>query len=108
MRIVSSLTAVAAVLAALAATPPVAEAKTPPRVMGLSCPAAAAKVGQARMWQASYWGWRLDVFERHRETLLASPCFTSQTSCKAWLYWAQIDYPNEIVMKFCKTGQPYG
>jgi hypothetical protein len=108
MRALSSIVAAAGVVAGLVSVPPVALAKVPPRVVGQNCAVVSAKVGRAKTWQATYWGWRVDVFERHTEQFLQSPCFTTQATCKAWLYWAQIDYPNEIVMKFCKQGQPYG
>jgi hypothetical protein len=102
--------AAAATLAAGAAIAPqyASAANVPPRVQGQNCNAVAAKVGQAKTWQAVYWGWRRDIFDRHNEQSLQAPCFTTQASCKAWLFWAQTDYPNEIVIHFCKAGRPYG
>jgi hypothetical protein len=109
MRVLSSIVAASALLTGLASASPIAlAANVPPHVQGQNCAVVAAKIGKAKTWQASYWGWRVDIFERHTEQFLQSPCFTTQASCKAWLYWAQTDYPNEIVMKFCKKGQPYG
>jgi hypothetical protein len=108
MRTLSSLLAAAGLVVGMASVPPALAANTPPRVQGQNCDAVAARVGKAKTWQATYWGWRMDIFDRHTEQFLQSPCFTTQATCKAWLYWAQIDYPNEIVMKFCKQGQPYG
>jgi hypothetical protein len=104
----SAAAAAALLLGTTMGGPAALAAKTPPRVHGMSCVAAAAKVGPAKTWQATYWGWRRDIFDRHNEQFLQSPCFTTQATCKAWLYWAQTDFPNEIVIKFCKQGQPYG
>jgi hypothetical protein len=109
MRTIVSLAAAATFALSTAAVPTFANAaNTPPRVLGQNCAVVAAKVGKAKTWQAVYWGWRRDIFDRHNEQSLQAPCFTTQASCKAWLYWAQTDYPNEIVIHFCKSGQPYG
>ena len=109
MRTVISVAAAVTMAIGVTSAPPIAlAAKTPPRVQGLNCAATAAKVDRAKTWQALYWGWRRDIFDRHNEEFMQAPCFTTQASCKAWLWWAQTDYPNEIVIHFCKTGQPYG
>jgi hypothetical protein len=112
MRVLSSVVAAAVVAFGMTVVPPLALAAgpyrpAPPRVEGMSCPAAFAKVGRAKTWQALYWGWRRDIFDRHDEQFMQAPCFTSQASCKAWLYWAQTDYPHQNVTKFCKPGAPY-
>jgi hypothetical protein len=93
---------------ASSATPSLA-ANPPPRVQGMNCVDAAAKVGHAKTWQALYWGWSENELDsRLNDQFLQAPCFTTLASCKAWLYWAQVDYPNAIQMQFCKQGQPYG
>ncbi|MEJ0012318.1 MAG: hypothetical protein WDM94_06730 [Bauldia sp.] len=112
MRALFSFAAAATVVLGVAAVPSFAQAAgpyppPPPRVQGMNCAAVASKVGRAKTWQALYWGWRRDIFDRHDEQFLQAPCFTTQASCKAWLYWAQIDFPKMTVMKFCKTGAPY-
>lgn len=112
MRVTLSLATAALVAFGVTMTPPLAIAAgpyrpPPPRVEGMSCAAAIAKVGRAKTWQALYWGWRRDIFDRHDEEFMQAPCFTTQASCKAWLYWAQTDFPNETQMKFCKPGVPY-
>jgi len=67
-------------------------AAQPARVQGLDCGVLAAQ--GKKIWQTSFWGWKIDEFG-FRQELNASPCFTSEANCKAWLYWARADFdPN--------------
>ena len=104
MRIVATLVGLAAVAAALA-LPATAEA-SPPRVQAYDCHALAAKLGPAKVWQTSFWGYRKDLFG-FKQQLLASPCFANETNCKAWLYWAQSDWPDHVAPRRCRQGIPY-
>jgi hypothetical protein len=108
MRFSVSLTAAAAIASGLAVAPQVASA-APPRVLPQECNAVAAKVGQAKTWQALFWAQRRDDFG-HLEETFSAPCFTSASTCKAWLYWQQTDWPEpgQINIKYCKAGRPYG
>jgi hypothetical protein len=89
-----------------AATPQTALARSHPRVQALNCSYAAAKVGPGKVWQASFWGQRLDDFG-HWEFIMVAPCFTKLTTCEDWLYWAQSDWPDHQQPGRCKQGMPY-
>ncbi len=81
----------------LAATPASAQ---PSRVQPLDCRALAGS-HRGDIWQTTFWGWKEDDFGFRRE-FFASPCFTSEKDCKAWLYWARSDYdPNYAPPKLC-------
>lgn len=70
----------------------------PARVPGLDCRSVA---GQSNVWQTTFWGWKVDDFG-FRQEFMASPCFTSEANCKAWLYWARSDFdPNYVPPKLC-------
>ncbi len=106
MRVLSSsLVAVAGALG-VSVAPEVVSAKTPPRVAPGNCGAVAARVGPAKTWQAVFWGRRHDLFDHSQQTFVTA-CFTTQASCKAWLYWEQTDWPTPVVVRYCKIGMPY-
>ncbi len=103
MRMLISSVALVAVIAGALATPQAASAKTPPRVPPGSCAVVAAKVGPAKTWRATFWGWRRDLFDHRQETFVTA-CFTTQAACKAWLYWEQTAWPMPIDVRYCKLG----
>jgi hypothetical protein len=107
MRLSMSLLAATVVFGGLAA-PQLAFA-APPRVPPGECNAVTAKVGQPKVWQAVFWAERQDDFG-HVERTLSAPCFTTQATCKAWLYWQQTDWPEsgQLSVRYCKIGRPYG
>ncbi len=96
--VVSGLTAIIVMTTATLAPLPSAAAQ-PPRVPALNCGALAAQSG--KVWQTTFWGWRVDDFG-FRQEFMASPCFTTEANCKAWLYWARSDFdPNYVPPKLC-------
>ena len=95
----ATLIAAAAILPA--AIP--AEAANPPRVNGESCSKLKAQLGKGNVWQTSFVGQRLGMFDE-LESYHAAPCFRSQANCKAWLYWAQTDWNRYQYFTPCKKG----
>jgi hypothetical protein len=106
MRVFLGSMMVAATVLATAAMPQTALARAHPRVQPSDCGYLAAKVGPAKVWQASFWGQRLDDFG-HWEFILVAPCFAKETTCVDWLYWAQSDWPDHQAPGRCKKGMPY-
>ena len=99
MRIFAAAIGAAAMAAV---TMPVVPAQAaPPRVEGYSCSALTASVGPGKVWRTSFRGEKRDMFDFYLP-YSASPCFTSQQTCKAWLYWAQSDYPHRNTFTPCK------
>lgn len=99
MRTLAALFALSTVLAG-AATP---AAAAPPRVPAYDCGSLAAQVGRGNVWQTWFTGQREDLFDRI-DTYTAAPCFTTQANCKAWLYWAQTDFPSVNSTRPCRKG----
>jgi hypothetical protein len=99
MRILAAAFGLVA-MAGLAFQAPVAQA-APPRVQGQNCSALAASIGPGKTWRTSFHGERRDMFDFYLP-YSAAPCFTSQQACKAWLYWAQSDYPHRNTFTPCR------
>ena len=104
MRFLSAMLALAVCFATL----PIGSARAapPPRVEAYRCAQLAPAVGPRNVWQTRFSGQRLDLFDYvHR--LIAAPCFQTQAACKAWLYWAQSDYPRHNSFRRCRRGLGY-
>jgi hypothetical protein len=94
----------ATVLAAIAvapADPLPATAAQPPRVQALNC----RSVSASTSWWTVFHGERTN-FWGYRESFNRSACFKSQKDCKAWLYWAQSDWPDMNRNQGCRKGKP--
>ena len=100
MRILTGIVGLAAVL--MLSAPHVAQA-APPRVAGPSCRGLAAQVGPGNVWRTTYRGYRHQLFGPPR-SYYASPCFRTEAACKAWLYWAQTDWPRMNSFTPCRPG----
>ncbi len=103
MRILAGFLGLAALL--MLSAPHAAQA-APPRVTAYSCSDLAATVGPGNVWQTWFRGSRKPLFGP-RETTVASPCFRTQAACKAWLYWAQTDWPLVNTFRVCRKGLGY-
>ena len=105
MRVMSAAVLAAAVVAGTAGPLP-AEAKTYPKVAGMSCSAAAKQVGAANVWRTTFSGSRETdfIFGDRYQGYHASPCFTNQASCKAWLYNTQTAWPLFMDFVPCHRG----
>ena len=73
----------------------------PPRLQGYDCSALAASLGPGKVWRTSFRGEQRDLWD-HFWPYSASPCFASEKACKAWLYWAQSDYPHQNSFTPCR------
>ena len=94
-------------LATAAILPPAASAGPPPRVKGLICSKSLkASAAKNAIWWTNFQGARKGFFDQ-RETTMMVRCFRSQADCKAWLYWAQTDWPDWNQWLPCKRGFPY-
>jgi hypothetical protein len=105
MRLLASGAAIAALVLAAAIPPIPAHAAQPPRVEGGDCNYLAAQFGPSKVWRTDFRGSRPSPFDlRHQDywPYSASPCFKSQAACKAWLYWAQSDYPYQNNFTPCR------
>jgi hypothetical protein len=96
MRMIFGLAGLGLLVAALLPLP-AAEA-APARVAAYSCGALSAQIGPAKVWRTQFEGYRpspFDFFRNHKrmDRYAAAPCFRTQSTCKAWLYWAQTDWP---------------
>ena len=91
-------------LGAVSLRPDMAEAKQPPRVKGTYCRTLAASRPASKIWWSSFYGERTGLF--NLETYHVSYCFKSEADCKAWLYWAQTDYPQMNRVQRCRRGLP--
>ena len=105
MHIPAILGAVGAA-AALAFFASSAEAAQPPRVNPGDCAALAAAHGPSRVWQTTFYGDHRDLWD-NIDHYSAAPCFASEEQCKAWLYWAQSDWPDRNNTTFCRRGIRY-
>ena len=105
MRILAGLFGLAALLM-LAGAGQRAEAAQPPRVPAYDCGYLANSKGAANVWQVWFRGQR-PVPLGPDEHYTAAPCFTSEATCKAWLYWAQSDWPNVSTFQPCRKGIRY-
>ena len=79
---------------------PAAEA-APPRVQAHQCAALTATLGPGKTWRTNFTGQRRSDFDTY-EDYSASPCFPSERECKAWLYWAQTDWPHRNNFTPCR------
>jgi hypothetical protein len=84
-----------------ACLPVVPAEAAPPRVQGQSCSALAAAIGPGKTWRTSFRGEKRDPFDNFWP-YSASPCFASREACRAWLYWAQSDYPDRNTFTPCR------
>lgn len=103
MRILLGILALGGLL--MAAAPHVAHA-APPRVEAYSCGALASSIGARNVWQTWFRGSRHQLFGPPR-WYAASPCFRTQAACRAWLYWAQTDWPRQNTFRPCRRGLGY-
>jgi hypothetical protein len=102
MRLVAAVLAIGIIFSGLA---PGAEAAQPPRVQAYSCSYLVA-TRASHIWQTWFTGARRDLWD-HYDTYTAAPCFTGEASCKAWLYWAQSDWPDRNTFRPCRRGLVY-
>jgi hypothetical protein len=79
-----------------------AAAATPPRVEGYSCPAMLGSLAPSKVWRTSFRGNKRDLNTGIFWPYSATACFTSQKDCKAWLYWAQSDWPDQNTFVPCR------
>ena len=94
-------------LAALAALAmPHAANAAPPRVAAYSCGALAAQVGPRNVWQTWFRGMHHELFGPPSR-YYAAPCFRTEAACRAWLYWAQTDWPLQNTFRPCRRGIGY-
>jgi hypothetical protein len=100
MRLAAALATAAVVIATLGTAAERAKA-APPRVAAGNCSFLAAKYGPAKVWKTNFRGQQRDLWD-HFWPYSASPCFTSVAACKAWLYWAQSDYPHQNSFTPCR------
>ena len=100
MRIVFGFLGLAALL--MLGAPHAANA-APPRVHAYSCGALASSVGSHNVWRTWFTGYRHQLFGPP-DHYTASPCFKTQAACKAWLYWAQTDWPRQNSFRPCRKG----
>jgi len=84
-----------------------AVAAPPPRVEGLLCTRSLkASMPKGSIWWTAFYGERTGFFDRH-ETIHLVRCFKNEAACKAWLYWAQTDWPYLNQWRPCARGFPY-
>ncbi len=103
MRILAGFLGLAALM--MVSAPHVAQA-APPRVAAYSCGYLASTMGASRVWQTWFTGSRRQLFGPPLY-YTASPCFKTQAACKAWLYWAQTDWPQRNTFRSCRRGIGY-
>ena len=103
MRILAGFLGLAALLVLSA---PLAAHAAPPRVTAYSCGSLAATIGPHNVWQTWFRGSHRQLFDRI-DWYTASPCFKTQAACKAWLYWAQTDWPRNNTFRPCRKGIGY-
>lgn len=101
MRILFGFLGLAALL--MLGAPHPASAAQPPRVAAESCNSLAATIGPHNVWRTWFTGSRERLFGEP-EWYTASPCFRTQATCKAWLYWAQTDWPRQNTFRPCRKG----
>ena len=82
-----------------------ATAAPPPRVKATSCRSLEASRPASQIWWAAFYGERTGFFD-NKEIHHAVGCFTSQATCKAWLYWQQTDWPLMNSVTWCRRGLP--
>lgn len=104
MRILVGFLGLAALL--VLSAPHAARAAPPPRVNAYDCRYLASTMGPRNVWQTWFRGSRKPLFGPP-EHYIASPCFKTQAACKAWLYWAQTDWPRVNTFRVCRRGIPY-
>ena len=109
MRLILAAVLVAATTFVAAASP---AAITPPgapypRVQPMACAALTAKLGPGKIWHTWFQGQRDTPTDNGNVTSIYDfddPCFASLESCKAWLYWAQTDWPDMMQFQRCHQG----
>ncbi len=104
MRILAGFLGLAALLAL--GGPQSAAAAQPPRVAAYSCGSLSSTIGPYNVWQTWFTGARKPLFGP-LDWYTAAPCFKTQTACKAWLYWAQTDWPVRNTFRPCRKGIGY-
>jgi len=97
MKLIAGFLGLATLLALSA--PHVAQA-APPRVAGQSCSYLASTMGPGHIWRTWFTGSRRQLFGPPLH-YTASPCFRTEAACKAWLYWAQTDWPRRNTFRPC-------
>ncbi len=102
MRILAGFLGLAALMALSA--PHAAQAAQPPRVSSYSCGYLASTIGPRNVWHTWFTGSRHQLFGPPN-WYTASPCFKTQAACKAWLYWAQTDWPRQNTFRPCWKGR---
>ena len=102
MRIVISVLLLAA-LAAFSFPPPMADAAQHPRVQAQNCRALASSIGARNVWQTRFQGQKRLLFDEI-VSFRRTACFRTQAACKAWLYWAQSDWPRHNSFVPCRRG----
>jgi len=96
--------AAAAILAAFAGHAAPAAADPPPRgVQALDCRSLAAAAGPANVWWTAFRGERSNLWDQV-QAYSVTACFLAEADCRAWLYWAQSDYPDRMVSTPCRRG----
>jgi hypothetical protein len=103
MRILAGFLGLAALLVLGA---PLAAHAAPPRVAAYSCGVLASTMGPSHVWRTWFSGSRRQLFGPPLY-YTASPCFKTQAACKAWLYWAQTDWPRVNTVGPCRRGIAY-
>ncbi len=103
MRILAGFLGLAALL--MLSAPHAAQA-APPRVPAYSCGTLASTIGPRNVWQTWFRGSHRQLFDRI-DWYTASPCFKTRAACKAWLYWAQTDWPLVNTFRPCRKGLGY-
>jgi hypothetical protein len=104
MRILAGFLGLAALL--VLSAPLVANAAPPPRVTAYSCGSLAATIGPRNVWRTWFRGAHRQLFDQI-DWYSASPCFKTRAACKAWLYWAQTDWPIRNTFRPCRKGIGY-
>ena len=86
---------------------PHAAQAAPPRVPAYSCGTLASTIGPQQCLADLVHAARASSCSDRRDYYTASPCFKTQAACKAWLYWAQTDWPLVNTFRPCRKGLGY-
>ena len=104
MNPMKTLAASLALALAVASVPlSIAHAAPPERVEGLHCATLAAVIGKDNVWSTWFRGYKTGLFD-NVDSFVSSPCFRKEADCKAWLYWAQTDWPERNNFRPCAKG----
>ena len=77
-----------------------------PGPLGAASAALVAKYGRSKVWQASFRGHRRGDGFSPLEWTFVQPCFATQKTCVARLYWEQSDWPEHDAPGRCRQGAP--